>query len=134
MNNVTLMGRICAPPELKTTISGISVTNFTLAIDRYTPKGQEKQTDFINIVAWRGTAEFVCKYFSRGSLIALQGSIQTRSYTDRAGNNRTAFEVVADKVFFTGESNASLKFRLMFRLKDADFEEIVGDDEYRFRI
>jgi single-strand DNA-binding protein len=133
MNNVTLMGRICAPPELKTTISGISVTNFTLAIDRYTPKGQEKQTDFINIVAWRGTAEFVCKYFSRGSLIALQGSIQTRSYTDRAGNNRTAFEVVADKVFFTGEKQREPEVSADASAEgDADFEEIVADDELPF--
>ena len=104
MNNITLMGRICAEPELKLTQNQIAVTSFNLAVDRdYTPKGQEKQTDFITVVAWRSTAEFITKYFHKGSLIALQGAVQTRQYQDKQGNKRTAFEVVADKVFFTGE-------------------------------
>lgn len=101
MNVICLMGRLTADPELKTTQNGVSVTSFTLAVDRaYTPKGQEKQTDFIQCVAWRNTAEFVSKYFRKGQRISLTGSLQSRKYTDKEGNNRTAFEVVADQVFF----------------------------------
>lgn len=104
LNTVALMGRISADPELKRTQSGISVTSFRIAVDRtFQQKGQEKVTDWIDIVCWRNTAEFVCKYFHKGSMIAIQGSIQTRSYTDRDGNKRTVFEIVADNAFF-GES------------------------------
>lgn len=108
MNKVILMGRLTADPELKTTPSGISVTSFSLAIDRkYAKQGEERKTDFINIVAWRQRAEFICKYFSKGQLIALDGSIETRSYVDKNGNNRTAFEVVAENVYFTGDKRSS---------------------------
>lgn len=101
LNSVCLMGRLTADPELKSTQSGVSVCNFRIAVDRtYTPKGQEKQTDFINIVTWRSTAEFVSRYFRKGQLVAVQGSIQTSQYTDRDGNKRTTFDVVADNVFF----------------------------------
>jgi single-strand DNA-binding protein len=100
------MGRFCSDPELKQTQSGISVTSFTLAVDRsYCKQGQERQSDFINIVAWRGTAEFICKYFKKGSMIAAQGSIQTRTYTDKNGIKRKAFEIVADKVNFCGSKS-----------------------------
>ena len=102
------MGRLTADPELKTTPSGISVTSFSLAIDRkYAKQGEERKTDFINIVAWRQRAEFICKYFSKGQLIALDGSIETSSYVDKNGNNRTAFEVVAENVYFTGDKRNS---------------------------
>ena len=108
LNRVVLIGRICHDIDLKKTASGISVVSFRIAVDRnYTPKGSERQTDFISIVAWRNTAEFVQKYFSKGSMIAIEGSIQTRQYTDNAGNNRTAFEVVADQVYFAGGKNDS---------------------------
>ena len=108
MNKVILMGRLTADPELKTTPSGISVTSFSIAVDRnYVKQGEERQTDFINIVCWRQRAEFVCKYFTKGQLIALDGSIQTRQYQDKNGNNRTAFEVVADNVYFTGDRRNS---------------------------
>ena len=101
LNSVCLMGRLTADPELKSTQSGVSVCNFRIAVDRtYTPKGQEKQTDFINIVTWRSTAEFVSRYFRKGQLVAVQGSIQTSQYTDRDGNRRYATEVVADNVYF----------------------------------
>lgn len=101
LNNVTLMGRLTADPELKHTQSGIAVTRFTLAVDRnYSKSGTERQTDFIDIVAWRFTAEFVSKYFHKGQLVAVQGSIQTGSYQDRDGNKRRSFEVVADSVYF----------------------------------
>lgn len=103
MNKVILMGRLTATPELKSTTNGNAVTSFSVAVDRpYTPKGSEKVTDFINCVAWRQTAEFVCKYFQKGQMIALEGSIQPRKYTDRSGNDRIATEVVASQVYFCG--------------------------------
>lgn len=97
-NLVVLTGRITADTELKTTPSGVSVCTFSIAVDR--GYGENKQTDFINIVAWRQTAEFVAKYFSKGSMIGIEGSIQTRKYQDKNGNTRTAFEVVANNVQF----------------------------------
>jgi len=113
LNTAILMGRLVADPELKTTSTGISVTSFSIAVDRdYARQGENRQTDFINIVAWRQTADFITKYFRKGQMIAIQGSIQSRSYEDRNGNKRTAIEVVADKVNFcgskseTGASNA----------------------------
>jgi single-strand DNA-binding protein len=103
INNVTLLGRLTAAPELKTTTSGTSVTSFCLAIDRrFQPKDGEKQTDFVNCVAWRSTAEFITKYFNKGDLIAVTGAIQTRKFTDKDGNNRNAVEVVADQASFCG--------------------------------
>lgn len=103
LNCAVIMGRLTADPELRTTTSGISVTSFSVAVDRsYQKAGQERQTDFINVVAWRQTAEFVTRYFHKGSMIAVQGSIQTRNYEDRSGNKRTAVEIVADNVSFTG--------------------------------
>ena len=106
LNNAVIMGRLVAQPELKTTGSGISVTSFTVAVDRrFNKQGEEKQADFIDIVAWRNTAEFVCKYFNKGSMIAVQGSIQTRLYEDKDGNKRKAVEIVADTVSFCGSKN-----------------------------
>lgn len=103
INSVVIMGRLTADPELKTTNSGLSVTSFTVAVDRpYQKDGKEREADFINVVAWRKTAEFVTNYFSKGSMIAIQGHIQTRKYKDKNGNNRVAFEVVADNVSFCG--------------------------------
>lgn len=105
LNRVILMGRLTADPEHKQTPSGVSVTSFSIAVERsYADKTTGKrEADFINIVAWRGTADLICKYFSKGRMIAIEGSIQTRSYEDKNGNKRTAFEVVADQVHFTGE-------------------------------
>ncbi len=99
-NLVVLTGRLTADPELKTTPNGTSVVSFSIAVDRRYRTGEERQTDFINIVAWRSSAEFISKYFQKGSLIGIEGSIQTRRYTDKNGNNRTAFEVVANNVQF----------------------------------
>ena len=99
-NLVVLTGRLTAAPELKTTSNGTSVVSFSIAVDRRYRTGEERQTDFINIVAWRSSAEFISKYFKKGSLIGIEGSIQTRKYTDKNGNNRTAFEVVANNVQF----------------------------------
>ena len=103
LNTAILMGRLTKDPELRTTQNGTSVTSFTVAVDReYVRQGEERQTDFINVVAWRQTAEFVSRYFQKGSMIAVQGSIQTRNYEDKNGNKRTAVEVIADKVSFCG--------------------------------
>lgn len=100
MNNVTLIGRLTADPELKHTQSGTACTRFNVAVDRRVKQGEEKQTDFITIVAWQQRAEFICKYFSKGQRIALTGSIRTGSYTDRDGNKRNTFEVWAENVEF----------------------------------
>ena len=99
LNVAVVMGRLTADPELRHTASGLSVTSFTLAVDRnYSKAGTERQTDWIDVVAWRQTAEFVCKYFTKGQMMAVNGTIQTRSYEDKNGNRRTAYEVVADNV------------------------------------
>lgn len=100
INITVLTGRLTSDVELKTTQNGVSVCSFSIAVDRRHKQGEEKQADFINIVAWRGTAEFVSKHFSKGSAIGIEGSIQTRKYTDKNGNNRTAFEIVANNVHF----------------------------------
>lgn len=98
LNKAIIAGRLTAAPELKTTPSGLSVTSFTVAVDRRS--GKDKQTDFISCVAWRQTAEFITKYFVKGSAICIVGSIQTRKYTDKNGNNRIAVEVLADEATF----------------------------------
>lgn len=104
INRVILMGRIVADPELKTTGTGISVTSFRIAVDRnYVKQGEERKADFIDIVCWRNQAEFVCRYFGKGSLIAVEGQLQTRTYQAKDGTNRYVVEVVADNVSFTGE-------------------------------
>ena len=106
-NLAILTGRICQPVELKTTPNGISVCTFGIAVDRAYKKGEEKQTDFLNVVCWRTTAEFVSKWFTKGSLIGIEGSIQTRKFTDKNGNNRTAFEIVANNVHFVESKKTS---------------------------
>ena len=103
MNVVAIMGRLVADPELRTTTQGNSVCSFRIACDRsYVQQGQERQADFIDIVAWRQQADFVSKYFHKGSMIAVEGSLQTRNYQDKNGNNRTAVEVVANNISFAG--------------------------------
>ena len=99
-NLVVLTGRLTADPELKKTPSDVSVTNFSIAVQRAYKSGEEAVADFINIVAWRSTAEFICRYFKKGKMIGIEGSIQTRKWVDNDGNNRTAFEVVANNVQF----------------------------------
>jgi single-strand DNA-binding protein len=103
INSVVLMGRLTYEPELKTTTSGLSVIRFQMAVDRnYQPQGQDRQADFIDVVAWRQTAEFISRYFHKGSMIAVEGSIQTNNFTDRDGNKRKSVEVVANQVSFCG--------------------------------
>ena len=103
LNHIVLMGRLTRDPELRYTSSNIPVASFSVAVDRDFNRGDEKQTDFINCVAWRQTGEFVSKYFTKGSMIVVSGRLQIRTYTARDGNTRTAAEVVADNVYF-GES------------------------------
>lgn len=103
-NKVILMGRITHDLELKTTPSGANVCSFSIAVDRrFQNKGEEKQTDFFNIVAWRQQAEFVTRYFCKGRMIMVEGELQTRTYTDKNGANVRITEVIADRISFTGE-------------------------------
>lgn len=107
LNVVVLTGRLVADPELKTTQSGNSVCTFRVAVDRsYAPQGEERKADFITVTAWRKTAEFVSKYFQKGSMISVQGRLETRQYQDKNGNNRTATEVLAAEVGFCGHKAA----------------------------
>ena len=134
-NLVVLTGRLTADPELKKTPNGISVTSFSIAVSRRYRAGEETQADFINIVAWRQTAEFICNYFKKGTMIGIEGSIQTRRYTDKNGNNRTAFEVIASNAQFVeskrengGEAPASYS-----NAEGGDFAEVnTGDDDLPF--
>ena len=108
LNVVAIMGRLVADPELRTTQSGTNVCSFRIACDRnFARQGEQRQADFIDIVAWRQQAEFVSKYFQKGSLIAIDGSIQTRQYQDKNGNNRTAIEIVANNVNFAAPKSAN---------------------------
>lgn len=107
LNKVILMGRLTADPELKHTQSGTAVASFTVAVERNIKNADgSRSTDFIRCVAWQQRAEFIKKYFAKGRMICVVGSIQTRSYTDQDGNKRTAVEVLADEFNFTGEPRA----------------------------
>lgn len=107
LNKVVIMGRLTRDPEYRTTATGTSVVNFSVAVDRdFSGQSGEKETDFINCVAWRKTAEFVTKHFMKGSMIVVAGRLQVSSWTDDTGNKRQKCEVVADNVYF-GESKRS---------------------------
>lgn len=136
-NVVILSGRLTADPELKTTPNGVSVCSFTIAVDRKYKQGEDRQADFINIVAWRQTAEFICKYFHKGSMIGIEGSAQTRKYQDKDGNNRTAFEVVANNVHFMESKKDSAastnEAPTAFSNADTnDFAQVELDDDLPF--
>ena len=133
MNTINLMGRLCNEPELKTTNSGVNVCSFTLAVDRaYTPKGQEKVTDFIPCVAWKTKAEFLANYFHKGDRLALVGSLQTRKYTDKNGNERTAYEVIGDEMFFCESRKKASDPMEDFVKQNEGFIEVVDDEELPF--
>ncbi len=131
-NLVVLTGRLTADPELRYTTNNIPVTSFSIAVNRRYKAGEESQADFINIVAWRQTAEFVTKYFKKGSMIGIEGAIQTRKYVDKdTGKNRTAFEVIANNVQFveSRRDDAGAQPAASFNNTDAgEFEEITTDD------
>ena len=125
INNVVLMGRMTADPEIRSTGSGKTVANFTIAVDKFR---REDGADFIRCVAWEKTADFISRYFGKGTMIAVVGSIQTRQFEDQSGNKRTLVEVVAREVSFCGGRNESQE-KPKQNGSPADFEEIGGDDE-----
>lgn len=105
LNVIAIMGRLVADPELRTTPAGVNVCSFRIACDRnFAKPGEQRQADFVDIVAWRQQADFVCRYFQKGSLIAVQGRLQTNNYQDKNGNNRTSVAVVADNINFAGSN------------------------------
>lgn len=106
LNQVNIMGRICAKPELKYTQSGLPVINLRLAVDRNYLTDGERGTDFLTVVAWRGTAEFIANYFEKGQMMAVNGRLQVRPWTAREGNNRESVEIVADSAYFCGSKMA----------------------------
>lgn len=138
LNTAIIMGRLTADPELKSTGGGLSVCSFTVAVDRrFKGQNEERQTDFIRCVAWRQSAEFLSKFFRKGSMVAVTGSIQVRSYEDKNGYQREAMEIVADQINFTGERNQASEITAapeqpMSSASAPDFDEIVGDDNLPF--
>lgn len=149
LNCVALIGRLVADPELRTTNSGKSVATFRIAVDRsFVKQGEQRQADFVTIVAWEGTANFISRYFQKGSMIAIQGRIQTRNYEDSNGNKRTAFEVLATEVSFCGSKNENNSTAPAYSSTDtstdtstalgfstaspSDFEEIEDDEDLPF--
>ena len=142
LNNAIIMGRCTADTEIRTTNAGKEVTSFTVAVNRsFVKAGEERQADFINVVAWGSTAVFINRYFPKGSMIAIQGRIQTRNYEDKQGNKRTAFEIVASEVSFCGgkndNANANLnelkgKIDVSFSDTSNDFKMIDSDEELPF--
>ena len=141
INSVVLMGRLTYEPELKRTPSGVSVINLQVACDRnYVAKGEERKADFIDCIAWRQTAEFISRYFHKGSMIAIEGSIQTENFTDKDGNKRKLVTVVANNVSFCGSKADSDTVNPAFSqpapshasVDNSDFEEIDEDDDLPF--
>lgn len=125
LNKCFLLGRMTRDPEIRRTNGGTAVTSFTLAVDRDFKSNGEKETDFIDVVAWRNTAEFVSKYFSKGRMAIVEGRLQIRDWTDKNGNKRRTAEVVADNVYF-GDSKKDSKEEPEY--KQADFAEISEED------
>lgn len=108
LNNIDIMGRLTRAPELRRTNSGVAVTSFTLAVERdYADKTTgQKEVDFLDCTAWRGTAEFIDKYFGKGDMMAVNGRLQIRAYTDKEGNNRKAAEIQVNNVYFAARNNS----------------------------
>lgn len=139
INSAVLMGRLTYEPELRATPSGVSVIRFQIACDRqFQAKGEERKTDFIDVTAWRQTAEFISRYFHKGSMIAVEGSIQTENFTDKDGSKRKSVEVVANNVSFCGpkaenNSDSDTPFNQpapsYAEADESDFEEIADDDD-----
>ena len=145
MNVVVLVGRLTDNPELRKTGNDVSVTRFSIAVDRqFARAGEERQTDFINIVAWRQTADFITKYFTKGQRIGIEGSLRMNRYTDKEGNNRTTYEVVVNNAHFvenkrdSGNAGAYAPAteqaapQSFSNSNSGDFTEIAGDDDLPF--
>lgn len=143
-NKVILVGNMVADPELKKTASGISVTSFSIAVNRrFTKQGEQARTDFFNVTAWRNTAEFVCNYFQKGRQILVCGQLQNRSWTDKDGQKRTSTEIIADEVSFVGNkgtdggivppsSQSNSDIPSYSSSQDEAFSGINSDDELPF--
>lgn len=141
-NKIILMGRLCSEPELKITPQGVRVCTFRIAVDRrFQQKGEEKKSDFFNIVAWRGTGEFVNQYFRKGRMILVEGELQTRPYTDKNGNQSTWYEINAERVSFTGEKSEGAApaehapeqtSAQQAEAPAGDFRPAASDDDYPF--
>ncbi len=136
-NKAILMGRIAHNLELKTTQGGLSVLSFRIAVDRaYQAQGEERKTDFFNIVAWRSTAEFIAKYFSKGRIIMVEGELQTRQYVDKNGSTQNVVELVVSSAHFTGEKKeqaaAAAPPTSAPTQNNADFADTEIDDDYPF--
>lgn len=116
-NRIIVIGRLVADPELRATPNGVNVASFRVAVNR--PRDKEK-SDFFNVVAWRQNAEFITRYFSKGKLIGIEGSLQTRDYTDKEGNRRTAFEIQAEMAFFTESKGGTPSGGSEFTAVDSD--------------
>ncbi len=146
-NKAILMGRICNNLEVKSTPGGVSVLSFRIAVERsYCAKNEERKTDFFNILAWRSTAEFIAKWFSKGRMILVEGELQTRTYEDKNGVTQYVTELVVDNAHFTGEVKSSEKNSLPplpvpnlesvpstaanGESSNADFIEAAADDDY----
>ncbi|MBR6360572.1 MAG: single-stranded DNA-binding protein [Clostridia bacterium] len=144
LNCAAIMGRLTADPELKKTSQDISVCSFTVAVDRnFVKQGEERQADFIDVTAWRQQAEFVSRFFHKGSMIAVNGSIQTRNWEDKNGNKRKSTEIIADNISFCGgknENSAGASAAPAFSepapsystADEGDFQEIPDEDDLPF--
>ena len=132
INKVILGGRLTADVELKATPQGVSVSQFSIAVNRKTSKEQEQKADFINCVAWRNTAEFISKFFKKGSSICVTGEIQTRNWTDKNGQNRYATEVIVDEAYFVDGKNDGQVAPAFQTPTTPIFEEISNDDDLPF--
>lgn len=134
LNHIVLQGRICKDPELRRTGSGAAVTSFSLAVDRdFKSQSGEKETDFIDVTAWRNTAEFVSRYFTKGRMAVVDGRLQIRDWVDKDGGKRRSAEVVADNVYF-GDSKRedTCNTYQNSSVKTQDFEPIEDDGELPF--
>lgn len=134
LNSVALVGRLTADPELRTTASGKSVTTFTLAVNRnYVAKGKERECDFIDCVAWAGTAEFVTRFFKRGSTLGIGGALRTRTFEDKQGNKRKAVEVeVREACFVTGKEDGSRPQQYEPKPAADEYTPISDDEDLPF--
>lgn len=129
LNHIVIMGRLTRDPELKRTPGGTAVTSFSLAVDRdFKSQSGEKETDFIDVVAWKHTAEFVCSYFSKGRMAAVEGRLQVRDWRDKDGHNRRTAEVVADHVYFA-DSKQSQKQNFDNLSERMDGYAEIGDED-----
>ena len=132
LNHIIIMGRLCATPELRRTQSGTAVTSFALAVDRdFKSQSGEKETDFIDVVAWRNTAEYVSKYFAKGRMAVVEGRLQIREWTDKGGNKRRSAEVLASSVYF-GDSKRPNTGAVSCTPPAGEFDEIREDGDLPF--